>query len=347
MTLCRIVHYNVVRQASDTLKRTPGPVSGGFDEQGTHMTKFIFAVLVSFWMIGCGPSKAAMQDQIASLQREIVKLRSERANLDSRASALDDRVLLLKKELGKCDAEPARERPNLEVVRLIPGDDPGVEEEAEEEAEEAEAPIRLNEESIPPNRRGKRPSLVLKGAPEYRPSEAPRSSSFNRNETFSGLGADNLGITGGGQPTAPTVGEDVAMELFNSAYRAYTNKQYAVALEKFSLFVRDYPTHHFADNALFWRGESYLASGQMLRAIGELERMIARYPQSEKVPSALYRMGFVYDTLRDFGKAVEYYFKVVERFPGTDAARRASRRVSEIEKREGNVGRVIPTSLVR
>ncbi len=329
---------------SDTKKGTHGPVSGGFYEQGTHMTKIIFAVVVSFVWIGCGPSRAVMQDQISSLEREIVKLRSERVNLDSRAGALDDRVLLLKKKLGKCEAEPQRERPALEVVRLKADE----EQAAVEEPEEEEEPVRLTEESISWNRRGERPSLVLKRAPEYAPSGAPRSSSFDRAATFTGLGADNLGVTSGGGPSPETGdGDDAAMALFNSAYRAYTNKQYAVALEQFSQFARDYSSHHFADNALFWRGESYLAGGQMLRAIGEFERMISRYPQSDKVPSALYRMGFVYDKLRDFGKAVEYYFKVVERFPGTDAARRASRRVSEIEKRGGNVGRVIPTSLVR
>jgi TolA-binding protein len=96
---------------------------------------------------------------------------------------------------------------------------------------------------------------------------------------------------------------------------------------------------------LYWRGECYLAKGRFLKAIGEFERLGKRYPDSEKVPSGLYRIGFVYDKLKDFKTAVRYYFEVVEKYPGTDAARRAGNRVQEIQNRPN--GGAIPTAVTR
>ena len=56
-----------------------------------------------------------------------------------------------------------------------------------------------------------------------------------------------------------------------------------------------------------------------------------RYPRSDKAASAAYRIGFSYDQMHDKVKAKEYYFKVVEKYPGTDAARRASQRVAVLD----------------
>jgi tol-pal system protein YbgF len=137
------------------------------------------------------------------------------------------------------------------------------------------------------------------------------------------------------------------MDQFHEAYRAFTNGQYDAALAGFSRFAAAQPAHAYADNALFWRGECLLAQGKALQAVGEYERLLGRYPQSEKAPAALLRIGSVYDKLSDFEKASDYYFKVVDGYPGTDEARRASQRVAAIQEARGRVFGVTPTSAKR
>jgi tol-pal system protein YbgF len=137
------------------------------------------------------------------------------------------------------------------------------------------------------------------------------------------------------------------MNQFHEAYRAYTNMQYDAALAGFSKFVAAQPEHDYADNAMYWRGECLLAQGKMLQAVGEYERLMRRYPRSEKAPAALLRIGFVYDKLNDLEKASDYYFKVVDGYPGSDEARKASQRMAAIQGSRGRAFGVTPTSAKR
>ena len=137
------------------------------------------------------------------------------------------------------------------------------------------------------------------------------------------------------------------MDDFQKAYRAYSNKDFTVALVVFSRFVKENPDHEYADNAMYWRGECFFGRGKMLKAIGEYERLLRRYPRSDKTASTLYRIGFIYDKLHDRQMASEYYFKVVEMHPGTQAARKASLRVAAIREEKGVSMGLLPTSVKR
>jgi tol-pal system protein YbgF len=297
----------------------------------------VWAALVTS---GCASTRAASEEKIKHLEREVQRLTAERANLDARARSLDDKLVVLKNKLGKCDRVL---KPGLEVVRLTPTET-HVEPEIEEEPIVTSSPEK--ETLIAEN--DKRPRLTLyEGGPRFssRPaaSEAGRRAvELSDTSAFAALGAENLGVVSNSKESTAVPG---AMDAFNEAYLSYSNKQYDEALNAFSRFIQSNPSHAFADDALYWRGECYLAKGRFLKAIGEFERLGKRYPDSEKVPSGLYRIGFVYDKLKDFRTAVRYYFEVVEKYPGTDAARRAGSRVQEIQNRPS--GGAIPTAVTR
>ena len=165
-------------------------------------------------------------------------------------------------------------------------------------------------------------------------------------EDFDHLGPDNLGVVSAGNAGETASGQD-PIDEFNAAYQLYANKRYGEALDAFAAYLQEHPEHDYADNAMFWRGECYFASGRVLKAIGELERLVARYPGSDKKASALYRVGFAYDKLGDRARALEYYFRVVDNHPGTDAARRASRRVAVLQEAGIYVGAAVPTAAKR
>jgi tol-pal system protein YbgF len=295
-------------------------------------TPFLIAAVLGLgWSaLGCTSGKQALEKQVADLERQVVQLRAEKSNLSARMVGLDDELLLYAKRADRCNQE--RQERALSVVRLRPTD----------VVSAAEEPVAIPFEQIPPGD-SKRPVLKIVGSSPFAYSPSARDS---RDAVLpTGLG-DNLGVVATEEAAAgETVGGPA--EDFQQAYRAYSNGALDEALVRFAKFLRDHPSDQLADNAMFWRGESYMAKGKLLKAVGELERLIRRYPSSEKRPSALYRIGFAYDRLGDLGRAKEYYFKVVDLHPGTDAARRASRRMATLKETGGQGAGLMPASAKR
>jgi tol-pal system protein YbgF len=273
---------------------------------------------------GCASSKQAIEQQVAELEREVLRLRAERANLAARNQALDDERVVYERKIDRC-AAGRRER-QLQVVRLAEG-------------QVIEPPPSAVPEE--PQDDGKRPLLKLDGAPRVAQRVAGPLPPLPDSSAIDSLGVVPMGGTAVAGP-APA-----EMSTFDEGYRAFSNRRYGEALSLFAGFLKENPDHQYADNALFWRGECYLAQGKLLKAIGELERLMRRFPRSEKGPSAMYRIGFAYDRLNDRQKASEYYFKVVERYPGTDAARKASRRVAAIKETGGRQTGLLQTAAQR
>ncbi len=321
----------------------------------------LFGATVLLSAAGCASRTAiAPEEQIQALEKEVTRLRSERANLEARAGALDDKILLMETRLKKCGPESSSN--GLSVVKLRPADSMGSDNEGDRAAGFGEESEEISEEiTVGTKRKGqnKRPQLVLNERNTYRPNASIDRKSVDDLAVPSGfaqLGADNLGVVSNGGAAGGAFASDGAfgsagpsaesgdMALFNNAYREYSNKRLDAALNGFAEFVKIYPNHAFADDALYWRGECYLAQGKFLFAIGELERLTRRYPASDKASSALYRIGFAYDKLRDYAKAAEYYFEVVDRYPASDAARRASRRTAELRNSTAAGGPLLPTS---
>jgi len=303
----------------------------------THFGALVGSLLaVALLAGGCAESRDSLREKIANLERDVLRLKAEKANAVAKTSALDDERVVLEKKIATCD-ENKHERA-LKVVRLKPGD-------------EAERPEPLAE--LWPNEKksdGKRPQLTLVGysgedmvASSTMPMAPLPRTSTGVPPTF---GGDNLGVVAAGTGSAAAAG-DGTMEQFQEAYRSYTNARYDEALAGFSKFVAANPSHDYADNALYWRGECLLAQGKLLQAVGEYERLATRYPRSEKAPAVFLRIGFVYDKLGDLEKASDYYFKVVDGYPGSEEARKASQRVAAIQESRGRAFGVTKTSAKR
>lgn len=270
---------------------------------------------------GCTTALKTLERENKSMLSEIARLKADKANLQARAAALEDETLVLEKKAGLCTASS---RPALAVVRL--------------QAEEA-APSELVETLVRP---GERPVLSLGTTAPGRSFDGPSSggSGQSRGAPSAVFGAaDNLGVLDPSQATSPS--QD--MDLFNEGYRLYANAQYSDSLDALGEFVAQAPSHAYADDALYWRGECYLAMGKQLRAVGELERLMSRYPKSDKAASALWRIGYAYDKLGDTTQAIAYYFRVVDEFPATDVARKASQRVAVLQG-SSQGGRIVRTA---
>mgnify|MGYP003377543651 CR=1 FL=1 len=62
------------------------------------------------------------------------------------------------------------------------------------------------------------------------------------------------------------------------------------AVEAFAGFLVRWPAHPHADNAMYWRAECFLRSGDAPRGVRELQGLLERFPVGNKVPDALFTL---------------------------------------------------------
>jgi tol-pal system protein YbgF len=95
-----------------------------------------------------------------------------------------------------------------------------------------------------------------------------------------------------GRP-GPDEGSAPAEEIrdYEEAFRRYRAADYAGAIDRFQVFLQTHPSSEYADNALFWMGESYFKLNDYEQAAVAFDKVVKRFPNGNKVPDALYRQG--------------------------------------------------------
>jgi tol-pal system protein YbgF len=125
--------------------------------------------------------------------------------------------------------------------------------------------------------------------------------------------------TGGATPRA----------LYDAAYQDLTRGNHGLALMGFQEVLAKFPTSELADNAQYWIGESYYAQKDYRQAQKEFEKVEGSYPQGDKVPAALLKLGFCLQQQGDKAAAHAAFQKLVQRFPNTEEARLAGAKLQE------------------
>ena len=120
------------------------------------------------------------------------------------------------------------------------------------------------------------------------------------------------------------------IDIYNEARNDYTQGRYALAISGFKDVLDLDKKGDLADNAHYWMGESYLAQRQNDLALGEFDKIIRDYPQSNKRPDAYLKKAI---TLEDMGRRSEanvMYELVIEQFPRTAQERVARRKLEDL-----------------
>ena len=120
------------------------------------------------------------------------------------------------------------------------------------------------------------------------------------------------------------------LKLYHEAYKKYASHKFHEAADMFLEFVRLYPKHPYANNALYWTGESYYSLGDYKKAAYYFKEVIEKYPKGSKVPDALLKLGYTYDELGDKKAARDYLFKLMDQFPFSEAAQKAQAKLDEL-----------------
>ena len=96
-------------------------------------------------------------------------------------------------------------------------------------------------------------------------------------------------------------------------------------------FLASNPEADYMDNALFWIGECHYGLGDYSESIRFFQRVVSEYPDGNKVPDSLLKVALTYERLNDIANAREVLVVLVETYPTTEAARRATERLRELQ----------------
>jgi len=130
-------------------------------------------------------------------------------------------------------------------------------------------------------------------------------------------------------------GEEV--KDYETAFGLYRAGKYADAIDRFQAFLQTHPSSEFADNALFWMGESYFKLNDFEQAAVAFDRVVKRFPKGNKVPDALYRQGV---SLQEIGNrtgqqstyapaACSIFKRIADEFPSSERVAEARRQLEK------------------
>ncbi len=114
---------------------------------------------------------------------------------------------------------------------------------------------------------------------------------------------------------------------YDDAFAALRDGRYADSARRFAAFLEQYPDGEFADNAIYWLGESYYVTQNYRIALDTFRDLLKRFPDSSKAPDALLKLGYCHYELREWAEAEAALSDVVRRYPDTTVARLAQGRL--------------------
>ncbi len=154
------------------------------------------------------------------------------------------------------------------------------------------------------------------------------------------VGAVSPPTTGGGDESAALPeGAAPAEEIrdYEDAFRRYRAGDYAGAIDRFQVFLQTHPSSEYADNALFWMGESYFKLNDYEQAAVAFDKVVKRFPNGNKVPDALYRQGV---SLLEIGNrtkqqktykpaACQIFRRIADEYPNSERVSEARRQLEK------------------
>ena len=114
---------------------------------------------------------------------------------------------------------------------------------------------------------------------------------------------------------------------YDIALAALRQGDYVESARSFQSFLADYPNAPLAPNAWYWLGESYYATQNYPIALRSFDTLLSSFPDSPKVPDAMLKKGYCQVEMGDAGAGRQTLNRVIDEFPGSDAARLATSRL--------------------
>jgi len=255
----------------------------------------------------------ALREDNRRLNQSVAEMRAERRAQDRKIRDLENQVALLKED--KRDGSPSREAmPSLPVEVVAP---PTVGEGQRLVATADDGTEIVYEGDAAAGRQARVPTTL--DNPRDRDDDDPPPA---REVTRHVSAARASHVVTRSEPTNAAADND-----YRAAVDLVKAGKIDEALPALRTFLKAYPRNDYADNAQYWLGEAYYAQKDFQHALVEFRATIETYPRGNKVPDALLKVGFCYQSLGQADKAKAVLEQVVNLYPKTEPAALAAKRL--------------------
>jgi tol-pal system protein YbgF len=131
----------------------------------------------------------------------------------------------------------------------------------------------------------------------------------------------------GGDSGNPSLSADA---IYTEAFNDLVQGNLDLAIEGFSAFIKNYPSHERADDAQYNIGEAYYNSGKYPQAISAFTRVLNDYPSADKVPSAYFKRAKAELVINERDNAIEDLKIVVQKYSSSPEAGLAKNELSTL-----------------
>ena len=174
---------------------------------------------------------------------------------------------------------------------------------------------------------------------EPQPGGQPPPGGTAANQPAGGAPQQNAGGTGtantGSQPQPQNGGNEAAARAYHAAFDLLKQGNYKQAGEAFETFLDQHGDSSYADNAVYWLGESHYVVREFDQAKQFFQRVLKDYPNSGKRPDALLKLGYIQYEQQDWASARKLLTEVTDKYPQSTAATLAQNRLRRM-KQEGH-----------
>jgi len=304
-------------------------------------TFLIAASLSALLLSGCGPGFPIMTREQEDLIVNVEKLMKENDSLKARVGAVEGSggIDALKRDMESvkrsvAEANIGLERLSQDLASVKGGLEEGGAErasvkEAAKEAEELASSLKASLASMEASLAANQGRLsAIETADQGRDRTlAEMKEALSRLE--SRASSLEKGASASPQPEAKTAGEDPE-KLYQKGYNETISRDYPRAISSFQKFLDSFPGHKLAVNAQYWLGEIYYARGDWEVAILEFDKVIKKYPDTEKAPASLLKQAFAFEKLGSTKEAAVLLQEVVDKYPKSPEASMAKKRLASI-----------------
>ena len=274
-------------------------------------------------MVSCA-HRQSNQVEVDQLHRSIEAMRAQNAAYAKQVEELENRLFILSDQLESRKVNDEKvEAPRLPTVALHPattslsnmvanmvpaGTEPDSEPEVEYAGEAAKSSTH-------------RPVLRMRGdaAEVSIMREPPAAQPMVR-------------VTREGSPRASRDDGAEAVGLYRKSFEALRAGKPEEAAQGFKEFLRAFPASDLADNSQYWLGECYYDRKDFTQAVREFRRVVERYPNGNKVPDALLKVGFSYLALGSVEAGKQTLTQLQRSYPRHEAAVLAGARLADLDR---------------
>ncbi len=263
-----------------------------------------------------------------NLAEEVARLRQDNLAVRKRVQRLEQRFVELERLGSASKADPGLPGTRSLPVVKLEGPAPEV---------ARQPPIRSSR-SIP---------LEMPASPTAMMDERDSASELDAEQVSSGHASANrsyrlvgtrlvdltkMRAVAPDRPARDRKGNQIIAE-YEAARALYEGGRLGEAEAAFARFVTRHPTHDYADNALYWRGEAAYDLGHYANALAAFTEVVERYGGGNKAPDALLKVGLCYQRLGDVANARDVLTQLVSAYPEAGASNIARAKLVEPEGR--------------